>query len=89
MHKGNVLLKFDVNDYILKGGLYVPGLKKNLISIQKIFRDLKYVIEFDHDNFVVKDPTLEIWFVGHSQDGLYHIYPDAEAFYLDRAAKSI
>lgn len=47
-YRGSVTLKFKGKEYNLEGVLCVPDLKKNLMSIKKLSRNLNCVIVFNN-----------------------------------------
>uniref|UniRef100_A0A803MUY4 Retrovirus-related Pol polyprotein from transposon TNT 1-94-like beta-barrel domain-containing protein n=1 Tax=Chenopodium quinoa TaxID=63459 RepID=A0A803MUY4_CHEQI len=80
-HIGNVLLK---NGLHLKNVLCVPEFKHNLLSIHKLVRDEKYIVEFQPELCVIQDSvTLKTRALGRASHGLYYLMNDN----LDFASK--
>ena len=70
-HVGDVF--FD-NGIELQNVLHVPGLKFNLISTNRLCRDLKCEIVFTHDKCIIQGPTLRQSVVlGKLVSGLYAV----------------
>lgn len=89
-HKGTICIKSGGRVFLLHDVLLVPGLKKNLLSIWKLTKDLTCSIVFTNDDFVVKDlNTQERLFFGSSFEGLHHLTKDIQANYGEIVNKEI
>ncbi|KAL2900129.1 Retrovirus-related Pol polyprotein from transposon RE1, partial [Bienertia sinuspersici] len=65
-----------VADHItLTDVLHVPDFQFNLISVQKLCRDMSCCLVFDKENCFVQDPIQKSChtLLGKLQDGLYHV----------------
>ncbi|OMO89784.1 Integrase, catalytic core [Corchorus capsularis] len=76
-HTGNTTLHTHHLSIPLHNVLCVPDIKKNLISVFQLTKDLNCVCSFYGDGFVIKDlETGRILYKGPCEGGLYHILTD-------------
>lgn len=69
----------------LKDILFVPHMKKNLISISKLTQNNSVVVEFHNLFYFVKEKTSnEVCLIGKLDNGLYRLLEDHEASTLSR-----
>ena len=69
--------------------LYVPNMKKNLISVSQLARDHNVIAEFHSDSCLIKDMDLELVLLqGILKDGLYQL-ASAFAHAVSKAVSSV
>jgi hypothetical protein len=74
-HIGNTTLDSSHGKLELQDVLVVPNIKKNLISVSKLTKDLSCAIEFISSGFKIKDRiTGQILATGHKHGGLYALH---------------
>lgn len=74
-HIGNTILYSSHEKLELQDVLVVPHIKKNLISVSKLTKDLSCAIEFISSGFKIKDRiTGIILATGRKQGGLYALH---------------
>jgi hypothetical protein len=74
-HIGNTTLDSSHGKLELQDVLVVPDIKKNLISVSKLTKDLSCAIEFISSGFKIKDRiTGLILATGRKQGGLYALH---------------
>ncbi|KAJ0745776.1 putative RNA-directed DNA polymerase [Helianthus annuus] len=72
IHIGSSRIFSPNKTFVLKNVLHVPGIKRNILSVQKFCRDNNVFFEFHDTFFSVKDKsTRTILLTGPSIDGLY------------------
>ena len=76
-HIGSLNLKSPLSDFKLQETLYVPNLRKNLISVHHFTKQNNVFVELHPFHFFVKDKdTRVILLKGACNDGIY-IFPDS------------
>lgn len=74
LRQGTISLSTSLGQISIPNVLYVPGLHKNLLSIQSLSRDLNCVVLFDDCGFNVKaKKTGTTVMSGSSSQGLYRL----------------
>ena len=57
----------------LKGALWVPGFRKNLISVYRLAKQTKGTVTFSEHGFVARDSAGKILLQGPAEEGLYRL----------------